>query len=339
MFPRRLALTTRSLPGVLVLSLSAAAASAEPFTATLVDAGGNPGSLGSAIYPSSGTFYQSAPGDNYPPSTELISLFDYVIYDSYVALGGAPSNPFFKATPPLLAIDAGASTGLFYPDTGDFSYSLSGVWVSPPVIIAGDPDLPDDFQPATSVPGPFGDDCVFIARLTVSAGARPQSGQVIFGVKTGAGTGALVRAAIDGTAEISTISGGVSGKWKKSSRFLLKAHLSAREHIPGFGPADVFDLYIVSEPTIVPDEPAPLPERPLTRGIVNDPAPAPEANGSVAIGDFSRVIPVQKSKSAKKAKQPVAKRATAVKPIKLIGARPSAAETRRAAELMQDLGG
>ena len=223
----------RSIAGLISaigVGAAASAASAAPFYAILVDSGTFPGTLGAPIRPSAGTFYQDPQGDNYPPSISDAVLYPTLAFDSFVALGPPPTATSFSHAP-ALAVNASEGGGLFFPSLHKPSTQLAGVWAT-----YGKYATPN----ARSGPTPIGKEGVFVARLTVRQGAHLTGSKVFVAAVTDSAkyTMLFASAAIDGLS--------VADKSAPGSEVLvLRSYLLTTTMIPGFGAADVYDLYMV----------------------------------------------------------------------------------------------
>ncbi len=129
-----------------VVSAPVASASTFPFVVFDVFAGGS-GNPGQPIQSVGGNFYQDPNGSDFPPTSGAIDSFPALEFDSYVAL-----DPLTASSTSYEASGPGMSNISFGPNV------LSGTWGSANGVMSSQ--------------GPFfGLQSVFIARLTVPAGA------------------------------------------------------------------------------------------------------------------------------------------------------------------------
>ncbi len=130
--------------GILVAAAGANAA----FTVNSVDLGGDSASFGSPIT-TSGTYYQDAFGNNYPPSAAFIGVFPTLQDDSYIAMDSTGGS-----TATYTAAGPGGSTPGFGATMGHFSdaSTLTGGYFTGGGVASGN--------------DPFGGNGVMIAQLT-----------------------------------------------------------------------------------------------------------------------------------------------------------------------------
>lgn len=224
-----------------------ASASGVPFTALVVDTGSVMGSMGQEVTPSSGYFYLATRSHWAPPSSGESVHDPLRDVTSFPSLGGSPEygvEPFMYRGSPVF----------WSGRTRNLSPRMSALWFSQ-AVPATNPfrQNREVTPPAHSMPGPLGPDSVFIARLVVTRGSTIQGPNVEIGAKIG-GNAYVARVAIDGESKL--LYSTASKRYNEiSSRALtVRSHLALRADVPGFGPVDVYDLYIVSEelPPILP---------------------------------------------------------------------------------------
>lgn len=235
-----------------ILPLLAAPSFSAQFTLLVVDTGGTPGTLGHHITTTSGAFYRTPVAttpQGLPPSRELVAQYPLAEFSSYLAMGGAPVSTS-EAANPAANIIGPQFDGVISGASGGATL-VHGVRFNFPITVIDPVANPFGASPTHSVAGPLGPDTVFLARLTVQRGERPIAPEIVLGVSfnhlTLANQGkqqpAMVRAELDGPAEIfDPVKTPIA-----STALLVKSHLAAQVTIPGWGDADVYDLYAVSE--------------------------------------------------------------------------------------------
>jgi hypothetical protein len=175
-------------------------------------------------------FYQAPFGNNYAPPTTIVSAFPETEWDSYVALGGRASTSSAPAWAPT------GSTPMFSNSIGHF----------PPVIgvMAGGWYRPAGVE---STPNPYdGYNGVFIARITTPAGATFQfDGEVRALIDLG-DVARVVRLPVNGPPVLTDESG-----TPLRNPMTAKRHPAGNPTIPGFGAADVYDVYVQEAPAPV----------------------------------------------------------------------------------------
>lgn len=232
----------RHCTGWLVVSACIAAFSAPssgaPFIAMVVDTGGASGSIGAAIRPSSGPFHLRLDGTQFPPEPEKLGVNPRSAVDSFVALGGTSEQgiaPYFVINGRPFAPGVKATE----------SPALSNVWFTPPVPADSIPGSNPVSRPAVSQASAAGTDTVFIARLVVDRGARPESTATWIGAKFGNEV-VLAVATLDGPSFLEL--GDRQHPNRMGSRTLmLRSVLALQTDMENVGPVDVYDIYIVSE--------------------------------------------------------------------------------------------
>jgi len=255
-----------------------ATARADQFYAFLVEAGGYSPccTIGAPITVSQGHFYQHPQGDNHPPQTWQIDSHPDLQWDSYVALGGSPSSPTVDGQAPWMGVKAGATWGHFAGTDEAIDNSVNGntlqhLWFARPpqaAPILGGP-------PAASSTGPGGYQAVFVARLTVQRDAEIVSTKVFFSVRTPGGELAAFVGKVDGGVNFHKIY--MDDEPIPGEFYRLKSYRAAQPDLPGFGPADVYDLYIERVPLKPPGLylPPPLPTPPPAESRVTGPTSLP----------------------------------------------------------------
>ncbi|MFM9959438.1 MAG: hypothetical protein ACKVZJ_15385 [Phycisphaerales bacterium] len=220
---------------------------AAPFALLVIDNGGQPpGTLGGPIQPTQGSFFVSkmASPMGTPPSPEAIAERPVLEFSSYAAMGGMPSSTGSRANSAAFNL-AGPPFSL-RDDQGN-AVAMIGVRASFPIAVSDPEANPLGGAPALSQPGPLNPDSVFVARLVMQRGSVPVGPSVFLGaVFTETGECVSAMATLDGpSSSWSCTCPHPTGKSTRS--LLLRSHLAAQVEITGFGPADVYDLYVTSE--------------------------------------------------------------------------------------------
>ncbi len=250
---------------------------------------GNPPNyhLGERLMASNGRIYQHELGTNYPPTSEAIAEDPGLEFDSYIAVGGSPSTIGNRAMEPW-SVFCTATDGHFAPNhytqinNRDWLMPLSHDWTA---------TFPFGGPRSFSAPGPSGNEAVFIARITLDRDRAIFAPKIYVGIRdstTGRPAAYWTSANgpsiyFDPTVPMAPASQ-PPGVWIR-----LKCYLSAPVDIPGFGPADVYDVYVESVPER--DEPWTFdPENPPTSEDLGHPdEPNDTPAQAVAITDQPRL--------------------------------------------------
>lgn len=242
-------MTLLSAFAVTVASLSLSVdPTTQPFEMLNISCGGygNPPSYSFAerLSSSNNRIYQHPIGGNYPPVPEDIAAFQFLEYDSYIAIGGSPSSLLSAAIEPN-SVFCGKYDGHFAPryylliNNSDWSQPLSHDWFAP---------FPFGGAHAISAPGPGGNQAVFLARITVDRGQVPVAPKMYLGIIDPAnGRAAGYFSVLDGPS-IYQDPYLANRSVPPSVWIRLKSYLAAQVDLPEFGPADVYDIYAESVP-------------------------------------------------------------------------------------------
>lgn len=242
----------RLVPGVAiataVMALTPSLSATPPFELFNLSCGGygNPPNyqLGERLMASNGRIYQHELGTNYPPTPEAIAADPTLEFDSYIAVGGSPSTLSNRAMEPW-SVFCSATDGHFAPNyytqinNDDWLMPLSHDWAA---------TFPFGGPRSFSAPGPSGNEAVFIARITLDrdravfapklyVGIRDSTTRRLAAYWTSANGPSIY---FDPTVPMAPATR-PPGVWIQ-----LKCYLSAQVDIPGFGPADVYDVYVES---------------------------------------------------------------------------------------------
>lgn len=265
----------KALGGATLLAIPtlASAAGNGAFVALVIDAGKIPGGLGDTIASSSGGFYQHASGSNFPPAAEAIAEEPELEYDSYVALGGSPSDSGYSGRWPWLTLGGCQTAGFFAPNNtpinnvNDRAGPLGDIWCAPGV-----------FAPPNTVfsaDGPSGLQSVFVARLTIPRGSVLIAPKVYVGLQTlESNTLAAYLLSLNAPPQFFPIY--TDSQPPSEATFRLAAYRTAQVTLSNFGDADVYDLYVEA----VPSAPAQQSQAPAPQAPAPPSNPAPPADPS-----------------------------------------------------------
>lgn len=238
------------------------------------------------ISSSSGRIYQHPLGTNYAPTNAQISVDPDLEYDSYVAIGGGPSSALYSCPHPFSVVVAGEQRGHFAPpstsiDNSDWSQPLRHDWMS---------TFPWGGPHAISSPGPGGNQAVFIGRITTDEGATLVYDKVYAGLKTEC-SGLLVGCHFKDDGTTITMDPYYPGGPAPVTEFIFRlvSYRLGPVSIPGFGSADIHNLYIEAypNPEWVGDCDDPQPPRPPP-----PPPPPPPAEPLEPNNAFSQALAV-----------------------------------------------
>lgn len=233
-----------SVPVVIAagVACAASAASAAPFSLTIVDTGGTPGAIAHPVTPSFGTFFVSPLFDpSLPPTPELVGRIPEAGFSSYAAMGGAPVTVSSFANP------AAGTIGTSFLGSGpNTAAAFMGVRYTFPSTVSDPEANPTNSTVAASGPGPAGRDSVFIARLTVPRGAALVAPFI--------GVGVVFSENKESVLALCTLNGGATevpltlgNRPRPLPGFSVRSVLAAQVSIPKYGEADIYDLYVVSD--------------------------------------------------------------------------------------------
>lgn len=233
------------------------------FVALNIDAGGMAGALGQTVSATSNVIYQHPQGSNFPPAAEAIAEEPDLEYDSYVALGGAPSSFGYTGRAPWMTLGGSQYHGFFGAQgaaikNNDWSRPLNHIWFAPGIYAPPGSTVYSAANPHSGLQS------VFVARLTVPRGSTPAGPSVYVGLQTlESSTLAGYLLTLNGPTQFFPIFANSTPPAEATYR--LSAYISAQPTIPGFGDADVYDLFVEAVPAQQASAPAPGPQ--------NNPAP------------------------------------------------------------------
>lgn len=223
------------------------------FVALNIDAGGMAGALGQAV--SANAIYQHPSGGNFPPAAEAISEDPDLEYDSYVALGGSPSTFGYTGRAPWMTLGGSQYYGFFGAQgapikNNDWTRPLNHIWFAPGIHAPPGTTVYSAANPHSNLQS------VFVARLTVARGATLTGQSVYVGLQTlETGTLAGYTFTLNGPTQFFPIF--TNSTPPTEATYRLSAYRAAQPTIPGFGEADVYDLYVEAVPAQQASTPAP----------------------------------------------------------------------------------